>query len=33
MVFGFFVIVKCRFVDHLDGKQRCPFGMPCCYEE
>lgn len=22
MVFGFFVIVKCRFVDHLDAMQR-----------
>lgn len=31
--FGFFDIHKYRFVDHLDAKQRCPFGMPCCYEE
>lgn len=33
MVFGFFDIPKCRFVDHLDTKQRCPFGKPCSYEE
>lgn len=23
--FGFFDIHKCRFFDHLDAKQRCPF--------
>ena len=31
--FGLFDIPKCRFVDHLDAKQRCSFGMPCCYVE
>lgn len=33
MGFGFFDIHKCRFVDHMDAKQRWPFGKPCSYEE
>lgn len=33
MGFGLFDIHKCSFVDRLNGKQRCPFGKPCCYEE